>query len=282
MRLETRIKLIRLLIGGAVSLLLASAIHAQQPSVAPSADPIKDNSFLIEEAYNQDPGVVQHINTFARPTSGSAWAYTFTQEWPVRSMRHQLSYVVPLFDAGSGTAGGGVGDLAVNYRFQLAGAEGGHLAVAPRASILLPTGDATRGTGAGGASVQLMLPVSVTAGDRVAFHANAGLTYTARARNASGDGAAAASYTGGASIIWLTTSAFNVLVESVWNRTATVVARDIVARSDHFMLAPGIRWAYNLPRSVQIVPGIAYAVGIGPSRDRSIVAYLSVEHPFTR
>ena len=26
------------------------------------AGPIQDNSFLLEEAYNQDPGVVQHIS----------------------------------------------------------------------------------------------------------------------------------------------------------------------------------------------------------------------------
>lgn len=31
-----------------------------------SSAPIQDNSFLIEEAYNQEFGVVQHINTFTR------------------------------------------------------------------------------------------------------------------------------------------------------------------------------------------------------------------------
>ena len=35
---------------------------------------IQDNSFLIEEAYNQDPGVVQHISGFQRDTRGAAYA----------------------------------------------------------------------------------------------------------------------------------------------------------------------------------------------------------------
>ena len=57
---------------------------------------IQDNSFLIEEAYNQDPGVVQHIQTFSRATRGGDWLYTFTQEWPAPNLKHQLSYTLPM------------------------------------------------------------------------------------------------------------------------------------------------------------------------------------------
>ncbi len=80
---------------------------------AQSSSPISDNSFLIEEAYNQEPGVVQHINTFARENGGASWAYSFTQEWPLVSELYQLSYTVPvLHDEGLGT---GVGDIALNF-----------------------------------------------------------------------------------------------------------------------------------------------------------------------
>ena len=267
-------RIVRLLIGASIYL-LASALHAQKPA----AEPIRDNSFLIEEGYNQDPGVVQHINTFARPTTGSAWAYTFTQEWPIRSHRHQLSYVLPVFDMGA-PAGVGVGDFAVNYRYQLTGLDG-PIALAPRVSIVLPTGDATRGTGAGGSSVQLMLPASLTA-SHVAVHANAGLTSTPRARNAAGDVASATSFVAGGSVIWLASSTVNLLVESVWNRNASVVAPNATVSTNHVTVAPGIRWAYNLSRAVQIVPGVAYAIGVGPVRDKSVFLYFSVEHPFTR
>ena len=34
------------------------------PSMAEEVRKIQDNSFLLEEAYNQEDGVVQHIQTF--------------------------------------------------------------------------------------------------------------------------------------------------------------------------------------------------------------------------
>lgn len=48
----------------------------------PEIRKIQDNSFLIEEAYNQERGVVQHIQTF-QIMKDDSWIYTFTQEWPV-------------------------------------------------------------------------------------------------------------------------------------------------------------------------------------------------------
>lgn len=44
--------------------------------------PIADNSFLIEEAYNQEAGVVQHISTFEMPTRGSDWSYNCSPSRP--------------------------------------------------------------------------------------------------------------------------------------------------------------------------------------------------------
>ena len=52
---------------------------------------IQDNSFLIEEAYNQEPGVVQHISTFQRAVPTGQWQYTFTDEWPAWSQASPAS-----------------------------------------------------------------------------------------------------------------------------------------------------------------------------------------------
>ena len=49
---------------------------------------IQDNSFLIEEAYNQEPGVIQHIQAF-QYMSDKSWNYTLTEEWPVPRETHQ-------------------------------------------------------------------------------------------------------------------------------------------------------------------------------------------------
>ena len=77
--------------------------------LSPVTAQIQDNSFLIEEAYNQERGVVQHISAFARPSVGNAWSYSFTQEWPLGGIQHQLSYTLPVQNDPEGT---GLGDIA--------------------------------------------------------------------------------------------------------------------------------------------------------------------------
>ena len=111
---------------------------------------IQDNSFLIEEAYNQAFGVVQHIQNFQRFWTSKDWVYTFTQEWPVdASPRHQLSYTLTALHSGEQRASGaGFGDVILNYRYQVLGNGESKAAFAPRLSVLLPTGDYRLGRGA--------------------------------------------------------------------------------------------------------------------------------------
>ena len=47
-------------VAGLLAAVLTVPAHAQPKHDRP-AEGIQDNSFLIEEAYNQEPGVVQHI-----------------------------------------------------------------------------------------------------------------------------------------------------------------------------------------------------------------------------
>src|SRR5512134_3304729 len=96
----------------ATALAAAAALAAPLPA---AAGPIQDNSFLVEEAYNQEPGVIQHISTFRRDRGGG-WDYSFTEEWPVRGQRHQASVTFTALRPEEGA--GGVGDLALNYRLQ--------------------------------------------------------------------------------------------------------------------------------------------------------------------
>ncbi|HUS20121.1 MAG TPA: hypothetical protein VMZ25_10765, partial [Terriglobales bacterium] len=66
-------------------LLVPVLISAQDNPPAPKSvevPAIEDNSFLIEEAYNQEHGVVQHIQSFTRTWNSQDWVYSFTQEWP--------------------------------------------------------------------------------------------------------------------------------------------------------------------------------------------------------
>lgn len=262
---------------------LAAAAPGQAPDAAPPG--IQDNSFLIEEAYNQEAGVVQHINLFRKDPKSGEWAASYTEEWPVGGITHQLSYTVNYLRV-SGDAGAftGFGDLALNYRYQLVGNGEARLAVAPRLTLFLPTGEAAKGLGQGGPGIQLGIPASLVLSDRFVVHGNLGFTWTSSEKDAEGDEAnALAGYAGG-SVVWLASSSFNVLLEGLWSRGQLVIAPHRTRTDSSAFVSPGIRWAHGTDsqKGLQIVPGIAFPVGVGPSHGRyGILVYLSFEHPFS-
>jgi hypothetical protein len=46
-------------------------------------------------------------------------------------------------------------------------------------------------------------------------------------------------------------------------------------------VSPGIRWALDFKCGLEIVPGLAFPIGVGPSRgEHAVFLYLSLEHPF--
>ncbi len=242
-------------------------------------EPIADNSFLMEEAYNQEPGVVQHISGFTRTTGQQGWAYSFTQEWPAPGQRHQLSYTVPVLRAGD-PGSTGIGDVILNYRLQVISDDARGVAFAPRLSVSLPTGDYKKGLGLGGTGWQLNLPVSKTIGASVVSHTNAGATWFAKVPGA-GQDASLRAVNLGQSFIWLVTPRFNVMLENVWTRTTTRTSSG--DRSDETaFISPGVRWGYDFASGMQVVPGFAFPIGVGQSSGtRQVFVYLSFEHPFT-
>ncbi len=261
--------------------MLAQDLPLAKPSGEP--EPISDNSFLIEEAYNQEAGVVQHINTFTRQRGGD-YVYTFTQEYPFTSEKHQLSYTIigqRVSDPVDGRAQRGFGDFALNYRYQLVSNK--RIAISPRATLLLPTGKARRGLGAGGAGLQFNLPVSLRLSRRFVAHSNAGATFTPRARNAINEQGSTQDYFLGQSLVWLANPRFNFLLESLYTNTDSVSGKNSTMRENGFVVNPGVRWAYNFHNGLQIVPGVAVPLGVGPSRgERGVFFYLSFEHPFKK
>src|SRR5688572_28402415 len=96
-----------------IALMLAAADDAAAQAAEPFAN--TDNSFLVEEAFNQEPGIFQNILVVRRANIG-AWETGFTQEWPLFTQRHQISYTVP-FASSDGESG--VGDAFVHYRVQI-------------------------------------------------------------------------------------------------------------------------------------------------------------------
>ena len=266
----------------AISLVPSWGLGQQVPS-KPVPPSIQDNSFLIEEAYNQEAGVVQHISSFARFNDSKDWVYTFTQEWPApRNPRHQFSYTFAVLHSGAfPRSAAGIGDVLLNYRYQVAGNAESRVAFAPRFSLICPTGQTTAGTGAGGLGVQTNLPLSVALSRKFVTHWNAGVTFIPHAQNSLGDRAFSTGYNFGQSLIFLVHPRLHVLVETVFIRVQSVVASDRTQWSQSFYVNPGIRWAYNFSSGLQIVPGVSVPIGVGPGYgENGIFLYLSFEHPF--
>jgi hypothetical protein len=215
---------------------------------------IIDNSFLVEEAFNQEAGVVQNILTWTRGRHGT-WNGSFTQEWPAPGMKHQLSYSIPF--AGTGEAAG-IGDVLLNYRFQLREETASGPAISPRLSLILATGREADGLGGGKTGLDMNLPASKQFGDFY-VHVNAGYTWlpdVQRTMRLAGSG------------IWRVAPMFNLMLEGV------------AALDESVTLSPGFRRGWNVGKS-QIVIGAAVPVTRADRRwTAALLTYFSYELPF--
>ena len=257
-----------------IFLIASCAAHAASAGDPRPAAGISDNSFLIEEAYNQEAGVVQHIATLAR--QNGTWLAAYTDEWPVLSQTHQVSYTVPFAWLAAGDGGAqGFGDIVVNYRYQALSETDVLPAFAPRASIILPTGDEDQGLGDGSIGYQFNLPFSKIIGARTTLHANAGMTSYFDV-----DGRQPTSFNLGGSIVYAATRDFNVMLEAVQNWEQSVDGLGGLESARALTLSPGIRSAFNMPEG-QLVLGIAVPIEFSNGgRDYGVFIYASFEHNF--
>jgi hypothetical protein len=255
------------------ALATASGLQAQQEA-APA--PIQDNSFLLEEAYNQESGVVQHISTVERADAGGGWGYALTQEWPLFGVQHQLSYTIPLVHPGGGSSAG-LGDVSVDYRYQLVGDASARLAVAPRLSLVLATGDEAAGRGGGRSGAEVGLPVSAVLSPALVAHTNVALALFPEGTTDVGESPETTVLGLGQSVVWLAHPRVNLLVETAWERED---AAGVIVES--LFVSPGVRAAFDVG-GVQVVPGLAVPIGVGASSgERMLFLYLSLEHAFRR
>jgi hypothetical protein len=249
---------------------------------------IMDNSFFVEEAYNQEAGVVQHIFNGiyglnkVRGSDDRTLGFVFTQEWPVFSQTHQFSYTIPYsFADQGGRTENGLGDILLNYRYQAYFNEDTLTASALRFSLILPTGDEDDGFGDDVLGYQLNLPVSTTLSSRWFVHGNAGLTYLPNVdAHASKD---LLHYNVGASAIYAHTRNLHLMLEwiGVWNEGLST--RDALEHEFESLISPGLRRAINFSNDSQLVLGLAVPIGLTASApDIGVFLYLSFEHGFTR
>jgi hypothetical protein len=276
-------------------LVATSSVTAFAQQADDQAPEIRDNSFLVEEAFNQEQGVVQHIFNWVPSwergeSRGNSFDFVFTQEWPVFSQRNQFSYTLPMLyvyehtPGESPSEGQGFGDMLLNYRFQAWDGNVGGWWASPRFSVILPTGNEQDGLGNGEVGYQINFPFSKEF-ERSALHLNAGLTIipgvTAGmdplisplvARDLNG-------YNLGASTIFFLRPSFHLMLETVATWDEEVEADGSEDDLFEYVVSPGFRWAVFTEGDTQWVVGAAVPVGLtADAQDLSAFLYMSFEH----
>jgi DtxR family Mn-dependent transcriptional regulator len=236
---------------------------------------ITDNSFFVEEAFNQEAGVVQNIFGIYRPGDGS-WVSAFTQEWPIRVHAHQFSYTVA-FARSDGASG--IGDVVLHYRFQALDETASRPAFSPSVSLVLPTGDASRGLGDGSTGWEVSLPFSKQFGD-LYVHWNGGFTHVPAAEAGSAKHNLFTPRVA-ASGIWRVRPMFNLMLESVFEWPEEI-AGATTERSYSTTVVPGFRTGWNLG-DAQAIVGLGVPVSFtSGTADTGVFGYFSYELPFSR
>jgi hypothetical protein len=270
------------LTAAAVAVCLAGSLcdlpAAEEPPKR-TAEGIQDNSFFIEEAYNQEPGVVQHILNIAHSVDRqggddeSALSFVFTQEWPIFSQAHQFSYTLPYTFSENGDSQTGIEDISLNYRFQALQESGSKPAIAPRVSLVLPTADDS-----GAVGYEFNLPVSKIVSDRWTVHGNAGVTFLPDV-----DDHNLTSFNLGASAIYALSKNFNAMLEAIAEWEEEVNDGGGTSRPASVLVSPGFRYGFNHPGDAQTVIGLAVPIGVtSAAPDFGVFIYASFEHAFWR
>ena len=262
-----------------IILLLAAIVP--RLSAQEFSEAIEDNSFLIEEAYNQDDRIVQNIFNGYYLSDVKDMIYTCTQEWWMGGRTHQISYSIA-YQTLNGRSSG-LGDAMINYRYQLWD-EKNWCWIAPRLSVILPTGKSAEGFGNGVVGVQVSLPASKRWTNEFVSHLNVGATILPNVEGPASGGNSVRrtlqTYSIGLSGIYLVSENFNLMFELLYNYSASIGESGSVEFSSGTIVSPGLRYAINLGK-LQLVPGLAIPISFtSTTRNLNVFAYLSFEHPF--
>jgi hypothetical protein len=171
----------------------------------------------------------------------------------------------------------------INYRYQLLYREN-WACVSPRLSLILPTGNFNKGLGYDVLGFQFDLPISKRLSDFWVVHFNAGTTILPRVKGISTNSEVIKKtlsfYNLGGSIIWLTCTNFNFMLEFVENFNSNININGAIKHSSETIINPGIRSAINIGK-LQIVPGLSMPLFIDNQViNPGVLFYLSFEHPY--
>lgn len=256
---------------------------------------IEDNSMFIEEAFNQEKAIIQHISNFIfDDLNGGDFVYGYTQEIPLAGDKHQLSFTLNysvLDQPIPGFPAYGFGDILVNYRPMLFDKNDWALVI-PRFTLIVPTGSAKGGLGDGAWGSQFNLAVTKRLNSRITTHWNAGWTHFAKkdvyGEDVSGNPVLLAEesqnfYNVGLSGIYLVSDGFNLMVEALSSFESESDGSGNTERYVSSIINPGFRTAFSIGK-VQIVPGLGVPLFFTDNKFQRSggFIYLSIEPDYTK
>lgn len=236
---------------------------------------IEDNSFLLEEAYNQEPGVHQFIQAWQNFQQADESQYYFEHEFALGSAPHQGSYYIP-YD----TRKGELGDIFLSYRFQPYKSE--KVLHAQRFSLIAPTGDVEDGSGKGVWGAEFVHATTVNFNDKWAGHLNAGFNHYPKAKSEEGTRRTLFSPMAGLSAIYLLSENFNLLLETLFTGEQDINENGELRTENQLTISPGFRVdVFPSWEKTQVVSGVAFPVEVMNSpNEHGVLFYLSIEPDF--
>jgi hypothetical protein len=205
-----------------------------------------DNSFLLEEGFNQPINAVQFIQDYNSRTN----EFTHSGEIPMGSKGHQFSYLVAQ-------------DQKINpilsYRFLSVSEPRVYLA--HRFGVVVPVQDERYG-------FEYKQAFTFVASDRWMYHWNFGLFHFPRYK-----GETINSYNSGTSVVYYAQDNLNFLVEAYLETNQNQY---------RYIINPGLRYALNLDwQETQIVPGMSFPISFEQDTENAgVLLYLSFETKF--
>lgn len=245
-------------------------------------DGMDDNSFLMDQGTVQTRGTVEHIfYIIAYPTSPKDAYLNWIEEWGFAE-RHDAGFTIPvtIFEQ----SGDGLGDIFLDYRYHLIKEK--TLNIAPRFSLILPTGSVRKNLGYDSVGFQNNWAISLYWNRHFATHWNIGTTLLPYAKELFPDGGSArkflANFNFGISNAWMVNHHLNLVLEFVSNLGSEINNNRNINLFGQYILNPGISTNVDF-KSISIIPGVS--IPLTWKRDNfqpGIYFYLSLQHPFRK
>lgn len=251
---------------------------------------------FIEEAFNQEKAIIQHISNFIFDDLGGDgdFVYGYTQEIPMLGDKHQFSFTLNysvLDQPIPGFPSYGFGDILLNYRPMIMDKNDWALVI-PRFTLIVPTGSAKGGLGDGAWGGQFNLALTKRLNSKITTHWNAGWTHFANkdyyGEDVNGDPVLLTEksqnfYNVGLSGIFLVSDGFNLMLEGVSSFESDLDENGDTQRYVSSIVNPGFRCAFSIGK-VQIVPGLGVPLFFTDNKFQRSggFIYLSIEPDYTK